>query len=72
MASMRGKRLKYLRNGFTLLEMTEELDKRQIHVLNDVYWWEMASVFQKRLKYVRSDVDLWKNGSNMWGNGLSI
>ena len=34
--------------------------------------WEMASVLEKRLKYVRSDVDLWKNGSNMWGNGLSI
>ena len=31
MASMRGKRLKYLRNGFTVLEMTEEFDKRLIH-----------------------------------------
>ena len=41
MASMRGKRLKYLRNGFTLLEMTEEFDKRHIYVLNDVYMWEM-------------------------------
>ena len=28
MASMCGKRLKYLRNGFTLLEMTKEFDKR--------------------------------------------
>ena len=28
MASMRGKRLKYLRNGFTVLEMTEEFDKK--------------------------------------------
>ena len=72
MASMRGKRLKYLRKGFTLLEMTEEFDKRQIYVLNVVYMWEMASVFEKRLKYVRSNVDLQKNGSNMWGNGLSI
>ena len=72
MASMRGKRLKYLKNGFTLLQMTEEFDKRQICVINDVYMWEMASVFEKRLKYVRSDVDLWKNGSNIWGNGLSI
>ena len=72
MASMRGKRLKNLRNGFTVLEMTEEFDKRQIYVLNEVYMWEMASVFEKRLKYVRSDVDLWKNGSNMWRNGLSI
>ena len=22
--------------------------------------WEMASVFEKRLKYVRNDVDLWE------------
>ena len=58
MASMRGKRLQYLRNGFTVLEMTEEFDKGQIYVLNDVYMFEMASVFQKRLKYVRSDVHL--------------
>ena len=49
MASMRGKRLKYLRKGFTLLEMTEECDKRQIYVLNEVYMWGMASVFEKRL-----------------------
>ena len=72
MASMRGKQLKYLRNGFTLLEMTEEFVTRQIYVLNDVYMWEMSSVFEKWLKYVRNDIDLWKNGSNMWGNGLSI
>ena len=72
MASIRGKRLKYLRDGFTLLEMTEEFDTRQIYVLNDVHMWEMASVFEKRLKYVRSDIDLWKNGSNMWGHFLSI
>ena len=72
MASMRGKRLKYLRNGFTLLEMTEEFDTRQIYVLDDVHMWEMASVFEKRLKYVRSDIDLWKNSSNMWGNGATI
>ena len=32
MASMRGKRLKYLRNGFTVLEMTEEFDKRLIYL----------------------------------------
>ena len=41
MASMRGKRLKYLRNGFSLLEMTEEFDKRYMYVLNDVYMLEM-------------------------------
>ena len=37
MASMRGKRLKYLRNHFTMLEMTKEFDKRLIYVGNDVY-----------------------------------
>ena len=26
----------------------------------DVYMWEMAYVFQKRLKYVGNDVDLWE------------
>ena len=34
--------LKYLRNGFTMLEMTYELDKQLIYVGNDVYMWEMA------------------------------
>ena len=42
MASIRGKRIKYLRNGFTNLEMTEEFDKRHIYIGNDVYMWEMA------------------------------
>ena len=42
MASMRGKRLKYLRNDFTILDMTQEFDKRLIYVLNDVYIWELA------------------------------
>ena len=42
MASMRGKRLKYLRNHFTMLEMTLEFDKRLIYVENDVYIWELA------------------------------
>ena len=32
MASMRGKRFKYLRNGFTMLEMTSEFDKRLIYL----------------------------------------
>ena len=27
---------------------------------NDVCMWEMAQVFQKRLKYVGNDVDLWE------------
>ena len=34
--------LKYLRNGFTMLEMAQEFDKRFKHVVNDVYIWEMA------------------------------
>ena len=42
MASMRGKRLKYLRNHFTMLEMTEEFDKWLIYVGNDVYIWQLA------------------------------
>ena len=27
---------------------------------NDVSMWEMAKVFEKRLKYVVNDVDLWE------------
>ena len=42
MASMCGGRLKYLRNGFTMLDMTKELDKWLIYVGNDVYVLEMA------------------------------
>ena len=42
MASMCGKRLKYPRNGITMLEMTEEFDTRLIYLRNDVYMWEMA------------------------------
>ena len=42
MASMCGERLQNLRNGFTMLQMTEEYDNRLIYVGNDVYMWEMA------------------------------
>ena len=42
MASMCGKRLKYDRNDFTMLEMTEDFDKRLIYVGNDVYMWKMV------------------------------
>ena len=42
MASMCGKRLKYLRNGITMFKMTEEFNKRLIYVGNDVYMLEMA------------------------------
>ena len=42
MASMCGGRLKFLRNGFNILEMTYEFDKWLIYVGNDVYMCEMA------------------------------
>ena len=42
MASMRGKRVKYLRYHFTMLEMTYDFDKRLLYVGNDVYIWELA------------------------------
>ena len=42
MAQIHGTRLKYLRNGFTMLEMPKEFDKRFKYVVNDVYIWEMA------------------------------
>ena len=37
MASMCAKTVKYLRNGFPMLEMTEEFEKWLISVGNDVY-----------------------------------
>ena len=27
---------------------------------NDVFMWEIAEIFEKRLKYVRNDLDLWE------------
>ena len=42
MAWICGKRLKYIRNGFTMLEMAKEFDKRLKYVGNDAYMWEMA------------------------------
>ena len=32
---------------------------------NDVYIWEMAEVFQKRLNYVGNDLDLWEK-AQIW------
>ena len=60
MASMCGERVKYLRNGFTMLEMTKEFHRRLICVGNEAYVWEISKVFEKRLKYVGNDVDLWE------------
>ena len=42
MASMCDGQRKYIRNGFTMLEMTEEFDKWLIYVGNYVYMWEMV------------------------------
>ena len=39
---MYGRRIKYLRNDFTMLKMIEEFDKRLIYVRNDVCMWEIA------------------------------
>ena len=47
MALMCGKRLKYLRNGFNMLEMTKEFDKRLIML-------EMTHICKKWLKYLRN------------------
>ena len=40
--------------------MPLEFDKRLKYVRNDVYMWEIASIFQKRLKYEKNDVDFWE------------
>ena len=39
---MCGKRNNYLRNGFTVLKIIEEFDKRLICMGNDVWMWEIA------------------------------
>ena len=39
---MHSERLKYLRNGLTVLEMAQEFEKRLKYLGNDVYMWEMA------------------------------
>ena len=42
MPSMCGKRIKYLRNGFTMLKMISEFDKRLICMGIDVFMLEIA------------------------------
>ena len=42
MAQINWARLKYLRNGLTMLEKAYEFDKRLKYVGNGVYTWEMA------------------------------
>ena len=46
---MHGAPLKYLKNGFTMLEMVLEFDKRLKYVGNDIY------ICGKWLKYLRND-----------------
>ena len=55
-----------MRNGFTMLEMALEFDKRLKYVTIDVYMWEMASVFEKRLKYQGNDVDFVEMAQICW------
>ena len=59
MAQMCGKRLKYLRNGFTMLEMACEFDKRLICGKSRIYVGNGSSI-RKRLKNVGNGVDMWK------------
>ena len=42
MAQIHGARLKYFKNGFPMLEMALEIDKRLKYVGNDECMWEMA------------------------------
>ena len=60
MASMCFKIRMHLRNGFTMLEMTYEFDKRLIHVGNDVYMREMAKIGRKWLKYLTNGFIHWE------------
>ena len=53
MASMCGKRLKYLRNGLTMLEITKEFE-------NSLYMWVMTYIPVKWLKFLRNDKNIWK------------
>ena len=46
-----GHGLRIFRNGFTMLKMALEFDKRLKYVGNEVCMWEMDYVFEKRLKY---------------------
>ena len=39
---MCGKRIKYIRNGFTMLKMAEQFDTRLKYVGNDAYMWKIA------------------------------
>ena len=42
MAQIHGARLRYLKNGFTMLGMALEFDKRLKYVGNDECMWEIA------------------------------
>ena len=57
MASMCGKLLKYLRNGFTLLEL-KICGKWLKHLTNGFINWEMTQRFGKWLKYLGKGLDI--------------
>ena len=66
MASMCGKRFKYLRNGFTIWEMTYICGKWLIYVgkwlnylTNGLNMWKMTQRFWKCPKYVGNGLDTW-------------
>ena len=42
MAQIHGARLKYLKIGLTIMEMTSKFDKLLKYVGNDIYIWELA------------------------------
>ena len=42
MAKICANQVKYIRNGFTMLEIAYEFDKRRKYVGNEVYTWDMA------------------------------
>ena len=79
MAQICGKRLQYIRNGFTVLEMASQFEKRLIYVGNEVFLCDVACVFEKllkmwnmtqkygkRLKYVGKFLRYLTNALNVW------
>ena len=48
MASMLGKRLKYLRHGFSMSKLLKNMT-------NGIYIWEMTYICDKWLKYLRNN-----------------
>ena len=80
MASICGKRLKYLRYGFSMLAMAYEFDKRLKYVGNNVYMdlWELTKICGKWLKHLTNGLNMQELTERFgkWlkqlGNGLDI